>query len=98
MICIGIFCLSSIISFLIFSTANIARNLIQRNLREVQMNDCQGYNEEIIGKKKYFFRNFFVKSSRKENLNFFQDVIDGPPNLMNVILDEQRLGERKIII
>jgi hypothetical protein len=56
-------------------------------LREIQKNDCLTFDEDIIGKDKFFFREHFVKNSRETNMIMFEYALDKPKKLMNKIQD-----------
>jgi len=75
----------SIFSYFIFK--KIGKKIINKHLKQVQNNDCQAFNEEIIGKEKYFERKFFVKNDRNTNLAVFEHAINEPKKLINTIQD-----------
>jgi hypothetical protein len=57
-------------------------------LKNIQKSDCLGFDEEIIGKQKYFIRKYFVKRDRQTNMNHFEHAIeDKPKKLLNQIGD-----------
>jgi len=51
------------------------------------MNDCKAFNDDIIGKDKYFKRTFFVKKTREENIRIFDHAIDQPKKFINKFQD-----------
>jgi len=75
----------SIISYFLYR--NIGEILIKRNLKQIQMNDCLAFDEEVIGKQKYFIREYFVKKSREENMNTFDHAVHKPKKILNQIGD-----------
>ena len=82
-----IFIVLSIISYCIFR--KIGKDLIKKYLKTIRKNDCLGFNEEIIGKKKYFIREHFVRRDRQTNMNHFEHAVDDAPKkkLLNQIGD-----------
>jgi hypothetical protein len=94
---IAIFIAFSVFSYIIFR--KIGKNLIKKYLKTIRKNDCLGFNEEIIGKKKYFIRERFVRRDRQTNMNHFEHAVDDAPKkkLLNQIGDIYN-EEGKIII
>lgn len=86
MIIYGILIFASIISYLIYR--KIGKNLIRIYLREIQKNDCLIFNDDEIGKDKFFLRNkIVVKNSREMNMLMFNYALDKPKKLFNNIQD-----------
>jgi hypothetical protein len=67
----------SIISYLLFR--KIGKILIIKYLKIIRRSDCLGFNEEIIGKKKYFIREHFVRRDRQTNMRHFDRAVDDTP-------------------
>jgi hypothetical protein len=65
----------------------IGEILIKRNLKQIQMNDCLAFDEEVIGKQKYFIREYFVKKTREENMNIFEHAVHESKKNINQIGD-----------
>ena len=85
LILILIFSFLSIISYFLYR--EIGEILIKRNLKQIQMNDCLAFDEEVIGKQKYFIREYFVKKTREENMNIFEHAVHESKKNINQIGD-----------
>jgi hypothetical protein len=85
LICFAFFIFLSIISYYIFRKIN--KNVINKHLKKVQDNDCQPFNEELIGKEKYFFRKYFVRNPRETTIAVFNHAIAKPKKLLNKLQD-----------
>jgi len=61
----------------------IGTTLIKKNLKEIQRNDCFAFDEEEIGKEKYFNRKFFIKRDRDANMNAFEFALEETKKILN---------------
>jgi hypothetical protein len=51
------------------------------------MNDCLAFDEEVIGKQKYFIREYYVKRDRDTNIKVFEHAVHEPKKILNQIGD-----------
>ena len=65
----------------------MGKKLILKHLKEIQKNDCLAFNNEEIGKERYFIRKFFIKKDRESNMREFHNLIDEKPKLLNRTID-----------
>lgn len=66
---------------------NIGRNIIIKRLKALQKTDCSAFNPAEIGKDKFFFREYFVKKGREENMNMFNYALEEPKRNLNKVED-----------
>ncbi len=73
------------ISYLLFSKAG--KRMIKKHLKELQKNDSIAFNDDEIGKDKFFIRKYFVKNSRDKTMREFDHALDVKPKLLNRPID-----------
>lgn len=69
--------------FSYFLYRKIGKNLIKKDLKEIQKNDCLSFREDEIGKEKFFNRTYFVKRDRDANMNMFEYARNEPKKILN---------------
>ncbi len=69
--------------------------LIKNYLKEIQRNDCTGYDPEKIGLEKYFIRKYFIKNGRNETYNKLMSFIDNKVTTFNKHIEDENTESKK---
>ena len=75
----------SIFSYFIFR--KIGKRMIKKHLKELQKNDSVSFNDDEIGKDKFFLRKYFVKNDRDKTIREFDNALGDKPKLLNRPID-----------
>ena len=65
----------------------MGKRMILKHLKEIQKNDCLIFNDDEIGKEKFFIRKFFIKKDRETKMREFDNLINEKPKLLNRPID-----------
>jgi len=73
--------------------------MIKNHLKELQKNDSIEFNDDEIGKEKFFIRKYFVKHDRDRTMREFDNAVHPKPKLLNRPIDcEDEISKQFYII